>query len=28
VIEFGLGLMVFAIVGALGIQHPAIHLAH
>jgi len=27
VIELVLGLMVFAIVGALGIQHPAIHLA-
>jgi putative copper resistance protein D len=26
-IELALGLMVFAIVGALGIQHPAIHLA-
>jgi len=27
VIELALGLMIFAIVGALGIQHPAIHLA-
>jgi putative copper resistance protein D len=26
-IELALGLMVFAIVGALGLQHPAIHLA-
>jgi copper resistance protein D len=26
-IELALGLMIFAIVGALGIQHPAIHLA-
>jgi putative copper resistance protein D len=27
IIELALGLMVFAIVGALGLQHPAIHLA-
>lgn len=27
-IELALGLMIFAIVGALGIQHPAIHMAH
>jgi copper resistance protein D len=27
-IELALGLLVFAIVGALGIQHPAIHLVH
>jgi putative copper resistance protein D len=27
VIELALGLVVFAVVGALGIQHPAIHLA-
>jgi len=27
-IELGLGLAVFAIVGALGMQHPAIHLVH
>jgi putative copper resistance protein D len=26
-IELALGLMVFAIVGALGLQHPAMHLA-